>query len=270
MRTSLFALFAFTTLATATHAQSAREPTPGAPQAPAIIEAPQGAGTPPPATDAAPAANAETGTEAAASPGPANLCTELVAFLTPAPEEDVTVVNDQSAGQPSAGNQAPAAQADRPQATAAGGPASEQPQQQATSSGESAAENEQQAAGVPDGNEAGSAQEASNQAGAAVEAPSDANAPAPNAGNADNAPQTSGLSAPIPQTPEATKKQPDMTLAEAEALAEANDIAGCHTAARKMRREGVDMPPALMALAALDLQHQQNAADRAPAAGEPR
>jgi hypothetical protein len=51
-----------------------------------------------------------------------------------------------------------------------------------------------------------------------------------------------------------------MSLEEGQALADANDIAGCQQAARSMRREGVDMPPALIALAALDLQYQQTAA----------
>jgi hypothetical protein len=51
-----------------------------------------------------------------------------------------------------------------------------------------------------------------------------------------------------------------MSLEEGQALATANDIPGCQSAARKMRREGVDMPPALIALAALDLKFHQAAA----------
>ena len=61
-----------------------------------------------------------------------------------------------------------------------------------------------------------------------------------------------------------------MTLAEGQALADANDIAGCHGATREMRRAGVDLPPALIALAALDLQYQQNAAPAAPTTGDAR
>jgi hypothetical protein len=55
-----------------------------------------------------------------------------------------------------------------------------------------------------------------------------------------------------------------MTLEQGQALASSNDIAGCQSAARKMRREGVDMPPALMALAALDLKFQQQGGAAAP------
>jgi len=51
-----------------------------------------------------------------------------------------------------------------------------------------------------------------------------------------------------------------MKLEEAQALAAANDIAGCQAAARKTRREGVDMPLPLLALAALDLKYHQQAA----------
>jgi hypothetical protein len=51
-----------------------------------------------------------------------------------------------------------------------------------------------------------------------------------------------------------------MKLEEAQALAAANDIAGCQAAARKTRREGVDMPLPLLALAALDLKHHEQAA----------
>jgi hypothetical protein len=42
-----------------------------------------------------------------------------------------------------------------------------------------------------------------------------------------------------------------MTLAQAQALAQAGDLAGCQTATRQMRRAGVALPPGLIALAAL-------------------
>jgi hypothetical protein len=75
------------------------------------------------------------------------------------------------------------------------------------------------------------------------------------------------MSAPIPKPAEAPKKKPSITLEEGQALAAANDIAGCQAAARKNRREGVDMPPALLALAALDLKYHQQAAPAAPPPG---
>jgi hypothetical protein len=58
-----------------------------------------------------------------------------------------------------------------------------------------------------------------------------------------------------------------MTLQEGQALAAANDIAGCQAAARKMRREGVEMPMPLLALAALDLKYHQQAPTAAPPSG---
>ena len=90
--------------------------------------------------------------------------------------------------------------------------------------------------------------------------------PARRAGQGTNAPQTSGLSAPIPKPPDPPTKKPSMTLEEAQALAAANDIAGCQAAARKTRREGVDMPLPLLALAALDLKYHERAT---PAAAPP-
>jgi hypothetical protein len=43
-------------------------------------------------------------------------------------------------------------------------------------------------------------------------------------------------------------------LQQAEALAQANDIRGCRDAAQVMRRAGVALPPALIALAGLRLE----------------
>jgi hypothetical protein len=50
-----------------------------------------------------------------------------------------------------------------------------------------------------------------------------------------------------------------MSVADAEALAEANDIAACKEAAREMRLAGVAMPPPLLALTALDLKFFEQA-----------
>ena len=49
-----------------------------------------------------------------------------------------------------------------------------------------------------------------------------------------------------------------MTVEAAQQLADANDVAQCQKAARDLRVAGVDMPPPLIALTALDLQYQQN------------
>jgi hypothetical protein len=43
-------------------------------------------------------------------------------------------------------------------------------------------------------------------------------------------------------------------LQQAEALAQSNDIRGCRDAAQQMRRAGVALPPALIALAGLRLE----------------
>jgi hypothetical protein len=243
-------------------------PSPGEPAQAVPVVTPPAAATPtPPAAAQAPAAGAaDTAATAAATPsGPANLCAELVTFLTPKPPEPAAApaaaaAPAQPAQPAAAGQPAPAAPAvaaapapGDAQAPVQEGALNSEPQPTATD-GETVAEEA----------EGGSAQDSSNQAGAAVEAPQDGNAPvAP--GSGQNAPQTSGLSAPIPAAPEVTKKAPTMTLDEGQALADANDVAGCQQAARSMRREGVDMPPALIALAALDIQYQQMAAPEAPA-----
>jgi hypothetical protein len=90
----------------------------------------------------------------------------------------------------------------------------------------------------------------------AVEAPRNTGVPA---GQNATAPQTSGQSAPIPQAP-APAKAPPVSLQQAEALAGANDIAGCRAAAQTMRKAGVAMPGGLLALAGLRLDLLQQAA----------
>ena len=51
----------------------------------------------------------------------------------------------------------------------------------------------------------------------------------------------------------AVLRHPAMSLAAA-----ANDIAACRSTAQEMRRAGVGMPPALIALAALELEYHLN------------
>ena len=80
----------------------------------------------------------------------------------------------------------------------------------------------------------------------AVEA---AKAPPPGGQNA-TPPQTSGQTAPIPQAAPSAKPPP-VSLAQAEPLAQANDLKGCRDAVRTIRLAGVALPPALLALAAL-------------------
>src|SRR5919199_1224883 len=125
--------------------------------------------------------------------------------------------------------------------------------------------------------QSGSAQQVSGQSGVGPEAPkpnapaqqaaapnapqsSGQSAPVPPQGSGQNAPQTSGQSAPIPQgSTQSTPVQSALTFEQAQALAEANDIKGCRDATQKMRRAGVALPPALIALAALDLQRLEAA-----------
>jgi hypothetical protein len=82
----------------------------------------------------------------------------------------------------------------------------------------------------------------------------------------DNAPQTSSLSAPVPVDATA-EEDVSLSLASAEELAGANDIAACQDAARKLRLAGAPMPEPLLALTALDLQYQGQANEaQSPAA----
>ena len=175
---------------------------------------------------------------------PANICHELVAFLQPKPQAHSA--SPQAAGQAAQGQGAPAPQA-------AG-----QPTQPPQASGQS-----------------GSAQQASGQSGVGPEAPkpnapqqasgsnapqtSGQSAPVPQ-GSGQNAPQTSGQSAPVPQgSAKSTPAETAVTLEQAQAMAEANDVQGCRDATQRMRRAGVALPPALIALAALDPQYLQAA-----------
>jgi hypothetical protein len=48
-----------------------------------------------------------------------------------------------------------------------------------------------------------------------------------------------------------------VTLDQAKAYAGINDVRSCRDAVHAMRRAGVAMPPALIALGALDLQYHQ-------------
>ena len=217
MRITILTLLASSALVASALAQTtappAAEPSPPAqPAAPPIAPAPPVPASPVPASPV-PVATVP-------APGmPANICAELVVFLTPKP--------------------APAA--------AANAPPQAPPPQQAQP-------------------QASSAQQSTGQSGTAVEAPKEG-APKVPVGGANNAPQQSGIAAPVPKAPESKKTKPSITLEQAQALAQSNDVAACHEAARKERRAGVDMPPPLMSLAALDLKYHQEAASAAPPGG---
>ncbi|MGU3537063.1 hypothetical protein [Methylobacterium sp. A54F] len=154
---------------------------------------------------------------------PANLCKELVAYVHP------------PAPAPAAPAAAPAGQ---PPAVAAAAPPQGQSQGQQTPS--AAAGDTQQKAGL--------------------------SGPVPNSGPGAAGPQgTAQGAAPQPATaaapaaaPPPAKPTPEM-IAAVDAAAEANDLAGCRQAARRMRVAGIPLPAPLLALSALDLKFLQAA-----------
>jgi hypothetical protein len=165
---------------------------------------------------------AQTAADQAGAGRPANLCQELLAFMKAPPPE-------------------PAAAAAAPAKAAA------------------AAESKPAASGQADApkpaGESASSQEVTGQSGPATDAP-DPNAPKPAAKDEQNAPQKASVSAPVPTDAKSVPKDSVLSVAEAEGLAGANDIAACQSATRELRLAGVAMPPPLLALAALDLQYQ--------------
>jgi hypothetical protein len=97
-------------------------------------------------------------------------------------------------------------------------------------------------------------QAATGQSGVATDSPAPGAASGA-ASSAQNAPQKDSRSAPVPPSDAtSTPKQAVMTVQEAEALAQANDLQACHDAAQRLRVAGVSMPPPLIALAALDVK----------------
>lgn len=82
-------------------------------------------------------------------------------------------------------------------------------------------------------------------------APQAAGSGAPQPGPAGGQPQqTSGQAGPVPNSQQASKPAA-VTLEQAVAMEQGNDLKGCHQAARTMRRAGAAMPAALIALAAM-------------------
>lgn len=171
--------------------------------------------------------------------GPADLCQEILVFMkSPPPEAAV--------------------------APGAAKPATTGAQQAASSQSASNQQGSPALAGttatdkaVSDDSGSSSAQAVTGQKGVATDAPEPGKDNAA-AGAAANAPQKNSLSAPTPPADvTSTPRASVLTMEAAQQLADAGDVAQCQKMARKMRVAGVAMPPPLVALAALDLQHQQ-------------
>jgi hypothetical protein len=240
-------------------AQTSTAPAPAAP-------APETA-TPAPPAATAPVYPAAT---QAGTGQPANLCQELLAFVrenqpeaaAPADAPAAATAPDEPseeavgpAGEETA--DAPAQRADRD------APAADE---ETAAAGEDSSPASGEAVPPRAPSESGSAQEVTGQSGPAHEAP-EPNTEDAAQGNVENAPQTSGLSAPVPTDATEAKEEVPLSLARAEALADANDIAACRDAARKLRLAGAPMSEPLLALTALDLQYQGQANEvQSPAA----
>ena len=211
---------------------------------------------------AAPASLAQTGTAPTADPpaasgqgtsaGPANICQELVAFMKAppgAPGGDKPA-GDKVAGDKAAGDKAAAKPGD---GQAAGKSGSDAETSATPPAGESVPQKPQE--------ETKSAEAASGQSGPAHAAPSQHSSAKSETG-AHKAELKSSLSAPVPKDSESTPKTSVISVAKAEELAAANDLSACKAAAKDLRLAGVALPPPLLALAALDLKHQQSETPR--------
>jgi hypothetical protein len=196
-----------------------------------------------PLQPAAPAISAQPDKAAAVKrAGPANLCQEVLAFMkAPTPE---------------------------PAAPATAKPAAPAASTGAAQNGSSAlAGTSASGEGASPKADAGtnSAKESTGQQGVATDAPDSSDNRTAASGSVENAPKKDSLSAPPPAADvTSTPKESVLTVAAAEQLAAENDIAGCQKSAREMRVAGVEMPPPLVALAALDLQYQQPSGASAP------
>jgi hypothetical protein len=175
---------------------------------------------------------------AAQQAGPANLCQEILLFMKSPPPE--------AAASPGA---AKPATTEKQAAPAKSGAAQ---QGSSTSAGTSATDKN----ASKDGG-SGSAQAVTGQDGVATDAP-DPDKDKADSGSVANAPQKESRAAPVPPADvTSTPRESVLTMEAAQQLADAGDVAQCQKMARKMRVAGVSMPPPLIALAALDLQHQQ-------------
>lgn len=170
--------------------------------------------------------------------GPADLCQEILVFMKTPPEAAV--------------------------APGAAKPATTGAQQAASSQSASSQQGSSALTGttatdkaVSDDSGSNSAQAVTGQKGVATDAPEPGKDNA-DSGSVANAPQKDSRSAPTPPADvTSTPRESVLTMETAQQLADAGDVAQCQKVARKMRVAGVAMPPPLVALAALDLQHQQ-------------
>jgi hypothetical protein len=220
-------------------------------------------------------AQTDSASDQAAAGGPANLCQELLAFITKPPSKDAaaTAAPAKAPAAPAASDQARSNQGAGAPATQAGEPprAAAQPAEkgaapasETAAAGKDAPPASGQAVPPQPVEQTQSAQQASGQSGPAHGAPEQNTQPT-REGQTQNAELKSGLSAPVPTDATSTPQDAVLNVAEAEKLAAANDIAACQTAAKKLRLAGVAMPPPLLALTALDLQYQQAAEPRSQA-----
>lgn len=185
---------------------------------------------------------------AAQQAGPANLCQEILLFMKSPPPE--------AAASPGA---AKPATTEKQAAPAKSGAAQ---QGSSTSAGTSATDKN----ASKDGG-SGSAQAVTGQDGVATDAP-DPDKDKADSGSVANAPQKESRAAPVPPADvTSTPRESVLTMDAAQQLADAGDVAQCQKMARKMRVAGVAMPPPLIALAALDLQHQQKSGVADPSGG---
>ncbi|GJE15999.1 hypothetical protein [Methylobacterium marchantiae] len=157
---------------------------------------------------------------------PANICKELVAFLHP----------------PAQPTSAGPAKADTSTAVTAPGTGSQKPSGASDTQRDSGLSGPTAQSGPGAAGPQGASQNAAAPSGASAQAP----APAAAAASATPA-------APPPKTPSAA------SIEQGDAVANANDIAGCQRVARQIRRDGVVMPAPLMSLAALDLKYLEAA-----------
>jgi hypothetical protein len=234
MKLTLFAsLCAAALLTSPAFAQGSDAPQPAqpvvaapAPAQPGPGDAPQAAPAQSTGGQASPAAPAAIPAPQQAAAGgsqgrPANLCNELVTFLTPKPAPEGTQAN----------------------AAAPGGAAQAQP----------AASGSAQQPSQGSGGQASGGSVPQGAAGPAVEA-----AQAPHPKN-DTAPERSGIPAPIPKAPQNATPVTQDDLARAQSLAEANDFRGCKEMAQRLRLAGKPLPPAVIALAGLSVETLERA-----------
>lgn len=173
---------------------------------------------------------------AAQQSGPANLCQEILAFMTTPPETAAVATKPAAAG----------VQQEKSQKSTLN--------QQGSSALAGTTATDKALSG--DGGSS-SAQAVTGQKGVATDAPEPGKDNA-DSGSVANAPQKDSRSAPTPPADvTSTPKESVLTMEAARQLADADDVAQCQKMARKMRVAGVAMPPPLIALAALDLQRQQ-------------